>query len=233
MQYSPLRIAVIAPLGGFEAPCCLRTGPWDITDPVTFDDYIGPHTVHGVGTFSFIDRWLRPERSAERDWGCDGEHYCYRTLAAGGHGYKEGSWAESTTQMLDGREATAIRNRFYVSNLTPELTAFAVKIARVGHPGDLIARLGTMESRGDIAELRLRATDVDEGLGLWYELKLKGPKKLDPRHLYWFELRAESGDAPQDGYRVYGPAPLGGTDYPHNFGLSFKTITSDEAEKSQ
>lgn len=144
---------------------------------------------------------------------------------------------QSLTRMLgivqvQPQPPTAIRGRFYVSNLTPELAAFAVKIARVGHPGNLIVRLGTMESADDIAELRLRAADVDEGLGLWYELKLKGPKKLDPRHLYWFELRAESGDAPQGGYRVYGPAPLGGTDYPHNFGLSFKTI-SGEAEKSQ
>jgi dienelactone hydrolase len=208
-------------------------GPWDMTDKVIFDDYIGPHTVHGVGTFSFIDRWLRPERSAERDWGCDGEHYCYRMLAAGGHGYKEDSWRESASQLLDSNEATAIRGRFYVSDLTPELTAFAVKIARAGHPGDLIVRLGTMESADDIAELRLRAADVDEGLGLWYELKLKGPKKLDPRRLYWFELRAEPGNTPQDGYLVYGPAPLGGTDYPHNFGLSFNTITSGKTEKSQ
>ena len=51
---------------------------------------------------------------------------------------------------------------------------------------------------------------------------------MDPKKLYWFEVRSASGYAPQDGYTVYGPKPLGGEDYPHNFGLSFRMLTADE-----
>ena len=60
---------------------------------------------------------------------------------------------------------------------------------------------------------------------LWYEAALKKPVRLDPAKLYYFELRAESGHAPQDAYVVFGPQPLGGEDYPAAFGLSFQTLT--------
>ena len=58
-----------------------------MVDKVVDEDYLGLHTVHGIGTFFFVDRWLRPERSAGRDYGCDGEHYCDQDMAAGFHGY--------------------------------------------------------------------------------------------------------------------------------------------------
>ncbi len=38
--------------------------PWDMVDKVVDEDYLGLHTVHGIGTFFFVDRWLRPERSS-------------------------------------------------------------------------------------------------------------------------------------------------------------------------
>ena len=49
-------------LGGSEQRNYMN--PWDMTDKVVDEDFIGPHTIHGIGTFFFADRWLRPERSA-------------------------------------------------------------------------------------------------------------------------------------------------------------------------
>ena len=60
---------------------------------------------------------------------------------------------------------------------------------------------------------------------LWYEAALKRAVRLDSRKLYFFELRAGSGAAPEDGYVVFGPQPLGGQDYPSAFGLSFRTVS--------
>ncbi|MGA3328866.1 MAG: hypothetical protein ABSF45_30820, partial [Terriglobia bacterium] len=60
---------------------------------------------------------------------------------------------------------------------------------------------------------------------LWYEAGLRKPVRLDPKKLYFFELRAGAGRAPGDDYLVFGPQPLGGRDYPAAFGLSFRTLT--------
>jgi hypothetical protein len=43
--------------------------------------------------------------------------------------------------------------------------------------------------------------------------------------LYYFEVGAELGRAAQNYYLVYGPKPLGGTDHPVSFGLSFRVMT--------
>jgi dienelactone hydrolase len=201
--------------------------PWNMVDKVVDEDYIGLHTIHGVGTFSFIDRWLRPERSAGRDYGCDGEHYCNQDVALGLHGYAPNSEIPYVTQQVDVTPESTIEGRFYVSDVSPELTGMELKVSRVGHPGDLVVELGSRENGSDLGELRLTEMAVYPNHDLWYELKLKHPIRLDPKKLYWFEVRSASGHAPQDSYMVYGPRPLGGTDYPHNFGLSFRMLTQN------
>lgn len=201
--------------------------PWKMVDKVVFDDYLGPHTIHGVNTFAFVDRCLRPERSAERDYSCDGEHYCYAQVAPDFHGYAPSSESPFTTKLVDSTKESVIRGRFYVSSVSPTLQGLGLKVARVGHPGDLLVQLGSRQGGSDLGDLRLQASDVTPEYGLWYDLKLPHPERLDPRELYWFEVRSASGQAPQDGYQVYGPKPLGGEDYPHSFGLSFRTLTQN------
>jgi dienelactone hydrolase len=39
---------------------------WNATDRVVRDRFDGPHEIHGVGTFEFLDRWLRPAEPASR-----------------------------------------------------------------------------------------------------------------------------------------------------------------------
>ena len=202
--------------------------PWDMVDKVVDEDYVGVHTVHGIGTFFFVDRWLRPERSAGRDYGCDGEHYCNLDITADFHGYGPSVDAPYVTHILDSSTDTAIRGRFYVSDRSEKLTGMEVKASRTGSPGDLVIKLGSQEGASDIGVMRLKNTQVYAGQDLPYTLKLEHPVNVDPKKLYWFEVTSASGYAPHDGYLVYGPKPLGGEDYPHNFGLSFRMLTADE-----
>ena len=199
--------------------------PWQMIDTVVDDDYIGVHTVHGIATFFFVDRWLRPESSAARDYGCDDEHYCNLVVAPEFHGYAPSSDVPYATQLVDSTQDSIIRGRFYVSVVSPELVAVKLKVSRVGNPGDLVVLLGSRQGGKDLGELRLSGKEVSPAYDLWNELRLNQPVALDPRKLYWFEVRSASGQAPQDAYTVYGPKPLGGVDYPHNFGLSFQVLT--------
>jgi hypothetical protein len=196
-----------------------------MTDKVISDDYIGPHNIHGIGTFLFIDRWLRPERPAERDYACDGEHYCNQDMAPGMRGYSPNNEIPFVTQFVDSTKETIIRGRFYVSDISPELTGMALKLSRIGSPGNLVVQLGSQEGGADLGELQLSEQNVESSDDLWYDLKLNKPIRLNPDKLYWFQVTVASGTTPHDGYVVYGPKPLGGTDYPDKFGLSFRMMT--------
>jgi dienelactone hydrolase len=199
--------------------------PWEMQDKVAFDDYIGPHTIHGIDTFSFIDRWLKPEQSAKRDYGCDGENYCYQNAAPGFHGYLASSENPYVTHLVDSSKNSVIRGSFYVSSISPEFVGMKFRISRMGHPGDLVVKLGSRPEDGSLGELHLGEHHIQSIPESWYELKLDRPIRLNPQVLYWFEVTSPSGQSGQDGYTFYGPKPLGGTDYPMNFGLSFQVMT--------
>jgi dienelactone hydrolase len=200
---------------------------WGMQDKIVDDDFLGPHTIHGIGTFFFLDRWLRPERGAGRDYGCRDDDYCYRNLAPGLHGYDLSSTpgVPYATQFLDSNPAATIRGKFYVATGSTVFTGMAFKLARTGNPGNLIVRFGSREGLADLGEARVLSKDVYPQYDLWYEAALRKPVRLDPKKLYFLELRAESGRTPEDDYVVFGPQPLGGRDYPAAFGLSFRTLT--------
>lgn len=200
---------------------------WNLDGNIVDDDFIGPHTIHGIQTFFFIDRWLRPGRSAGRDYGCDDHAYCYKTLAADFHGYSLNS-PENTpyvTQLVDSNREATIRGKFYVSDTSTVLRGIAFKLARLGAPGDLLVRFGSRAGAGDVGQASIKRQDVYPQYDLWYEALLRKPVQLNPKKIYFFELEAESGHAPKNCYKIFGPRPLGGTDYPSNFGLSFKVLT--------
>lgn len=198
---------------------------WGMDGQIVSDDFVGVHEIHGIGTFFFMDRWLRPERSAARDYGCDGDHYCDKEMAPEYHGYAPSSTVPYLTHEVDSSKQSAILGRFYVADTSPEIGGMALKLSKAGHPGELVVDLGSKEWGDDLGELKLDGKEVSSGYGLWYELKLEKPIHLDPRKLYWFAVRASPGSMRQGAYTAYGPKPLGGTDYPHHFGLSFRTLT--------
>lgn len=200
---------------------------WDMHDKIVDDDFAGPHSIHGIGTFFFIDRWLRPNRAAGRDYGYGTDDYCCRDVAPNMHGYdltmKGG--ALRATQLLDSNTRTLIRGRFYVPTESPLFTGMEFRLARNGNPGDLLVRFGSIQGAGDIGEARVPSQTVSPQGDRWCESALKRSVRLDPTKLYYFELRTESGRAPVDNYVVYGPQPLGGQDYPNAFGLSFHILS--------
>jgi|SRR5579875_400233 len=199
-------------------------------DSVVDDDFIGPHTIHGIQTFSFIDRWLRPERPAKRDYGCRDYTYCSETVAPDFHGYSLGSLrvVPYITQLLDSNHDSVIHGEFYVSSQSPVLTGIAFKLSRIGTPGDFIVSFSSREGTNDIGQARIRETHVYPNYDLWYGALLSKPVRLDPRKIYFFDVAAESGRMPSDCYEVYGPKPLGGKDYPSSFGLSFQVLTKSD-----
>jgi len=197
-------------------------------DKVAFDDYIGPHTVHGIATFLFIDRLLKPEQSAARDYGCNGKDYCYQNVAPGLRGYVASSESPYVTHLVDSSKNSAIRGRFYISRISSEFVGMKFRLSRMGHPGDLVVKLGSLPGGDSLGELRLGENQIQSTPEAWYELKLSHPIQMDPRKLYWFEIASSSGQPGQDGYTFYGPKPLGGTDYPVNFGLSFQVVSKTQ-----
>jgi hypothetical protein len=199
---------------------------WGMQGKIVDEDFTGPHAIHGIGTFFFLDRWLRPERAASRDYGCRDDNYCYEDLAPNFHGYdlRTTPGVPYATQLLDSNPATMIRGKFYVAAESPVFTGMAFKLARIGNAGNMIVRFGSKEGAADLGEAEVLSKHVYPQYDLWYEAALKKPVRLDPGKLYYFELRAVSGRAPNDGYMVFGPQPLGGRDYPYAFGLSFRTV---------
>jgi hypothetical protein len=199
---------------------------WGMDDKIVDDDFIGPHTIHGIGTFFFLDRWLRPERPAGRDYGCCDYSYCYETVAPGSHGYSQSPKGPVpyATQVIDSNQSSTIRGQFYVSDDVTVFAGMAFKIARTGIPGDLVLKFGSAEQSADLGAARIHSKDVYPQYDLWYEAILDKAVRLDPRKIYFFEIGAESGLAPHDCYTVYGPTPLGGKDFPSSFGLSFRTV---------
>ena len=200
---------------------------WGVQGKIVDEKFLGPHTIHGIGTFFFLDCWLRPARPAGRDYGCRDDHYCYQNLAPDFHGYdlNANPPLPYITQLLDSSPEAVIRGKFYVSTESPVFRGMAFKLARIGNPGNLVVRFGSQEGAADLGEATVLAQDVYPQYDLWYEADLKKPVRLDPGGHYYFELYASSGHAPDDGFTVFGPQPLGGKDYPNAFGLSFRTIT--------
>jgi len=200
---------------------------WDINEKVVDDTFRGPHAIHGIGTFFFLDRWLRPELPAGRDYGCRDYDYCDETVAPSFRGYVPAlrTNVPYATRLLDSDWSSVIRGSFYVSDPSTLFMGMAFKVARNGDPGDLVVRFGSSPRTDDLGQARVRSKDVYLRLDLWYDAVLETPVRLNPRRIYFAEISVDTGKAPNDCYIIFGPKPLGGEDYPSNFGLSFRTLT--------
>ena len=186
----------------------------------------GVHEIHGIGTFAFLNRWLQPQQP-------DGRDYAYTPVERQPAGPYDGLADTSTTTLpyvtydLDSAQDARVAGRFHVSRESPIFAGLAIKLSRVGVPGDLIVRFGTKDGGNDLGETRIPAQSIHPLFDLMYKAKIK-PVRLDSSKQYFFEVRTLSGKAPLDCYRVYGPKPIGGKDYPPNFGLSFKVLPTTE-----
>ncbi|NOX53345.1 MAG: hypothetical protein GXP27_02680, partial [Planctomycetes bacterium] len=170
------------------------------TDRIELAHYDGVHEVHGVETFDFLDRFLRPERPVGRDG---------RPLVA---------------HVLDNRPETRITGRFWIPAGAREFRGLALRVSRVGRPGPLQVRFGSRPDRDDIGRATLAPEKVSTNRDEWRVVRIE-PQSVRSGQLVWFEIACGNGRAPADHYLVYGPKPLGGRHWGPRFGLSYRVRT--------
>lgn len=185
---------------------------WSMDDRVVRDHFDGVHEVHGIGTFDFLDRWLRPELPSGRDYSYD---LTPTRKNLPGLGDNSDEIQPFVRYLLGGKSGATVRGRFRVSPRDPIFRGLSVKLSRAGTGGDVVLRFAAREGMADIGEARIPGESVRPLFDLWYEARVK-PVKLDPAKEYFFELLAPSGQ-----FIVYGPKPLGGTDYAPYFPLAY------------
>jgi len=250
----PELIAMIAP-----RPVCVEFGEQDgITTPqwparawrqvsairdhlglanrITLAHFDGPHEIHGIETFDFLDRFLQTgsgtflnqKIEAKR---CQtpspvGRDYEY---ALGGGAY---NWSSSlpvtcepfVTGNLDAGEGSRMAGRCWMPAGAKTMSGLAVKLSRVGHPGAIELRLGTESGKDNLGTATMASDTVLPLFEQWYELPTP-PKDLPAGATIHWSLSCRSGSAPADYYIAYGPRPIGGRDDPHHFGLSYRLLT--------
>lgn len=192
---------------------------WEIEDQVELVYFDGSHEIHGVQTFDFLDRWLRPGEVAGRDYVED----LYPPPSSE-------TEVESVriTRHLDSSSGARLLGSFYMSEDAPVLNGLKFRISRNGDPGDLILRIGSGKNQDDIATSRVPSGQVPASTDSWIDVPV-GPVRLDPTATYHYELTAEWGwtDAGDD-YTLYGPKPLGGSCPVEHFGISYRVLATGD-----
>ncbi len=171
-----------------------------LQDRIILDHFDGGHEIHGIGSFDFLDRFLRPERSVGRD----GKPYI--------------------THLLNSRNKSQLSGNFWMPAGAKQLCGMAVRLKRVGRPGPLEVRFGTAPGKDDLGTARIESDSVPTELRQWQTLQID-PKPVSGGALVYYQVRSTDGQAPEDHYVVYGPKPLGGKAMPGRFGLSYRVLT--------
>ena len=190
------------------------------TDRVELVHFDGVHEIQAIGTTEFLDRFLRPSRPAERDYGDVSSQNGPSTR----YPHANGAEQPFVTQVLDSAAESRIAGRFWIPDGGRTLGGMAVKLSRVGQPGRLEIRFGSRAGSADLGvgklEAELVSTDQEAS---WHEVRI-APLAVRDGQLVYFELRSTDGTSPENQYTVYGPRPIGGKDFPAKFGLSYRVL---------
>ncbi len=199
-------------------------GVWDARQLIVRDVFQGNHEIHFIGALDFLNRWLRPERPAVRDFTnlhFDPGASPDKTAAAQPR-------PVSVTHKIDAGQASIVRGAFHVSTDSPVFSGMSFRMTKVGEPGDVLVRFGSSEGCQDIGEVRINASLVSSSEGAWTAAHIV-PVRLDPGKQYYFEITVEWGWMQQGSYYLAsGPAPLGGQRIPPHFGISFRTLGEND-----
>ncbi len=161
--------------------------------------YDGVHEVHGVETFDFLDRFLRPERPVGRDY-AEGEDF--------------------VTRKIDSNHA--ITGEFWIPAGAKEFRGMAVKLSRSGTPAPLEVVFGSAAGRDDLGTARLENGEIADS-PQFYEVGVD-PRPVREWQTVHFEIRTAAGGS--DGHYVaYGPKPIGGTWWADRFPVSYRVLT--------
>lgn len=187
---------------------------WNWKNRVQRDFFQGGHEIHGTRTFAFLDRWLRPHLPAGR-----GEALSSEEMNV--------SNDQVTTRSLDASQTSIIRGTFWVSNNDPIFSGISLPLSKKGSPGDILLRFGMSHGGEEIGVAKIPADRVANE-PTWQDVTIS-PIRLEPGKLYHFEISAEWGwKSRGDHYVMYGPRPLGGSDFPQSFGIAFRLLAPTE-----
>jgi cephalosporin-C deacetylase-like acetyl esterase len=193
------------------------TRAWEAEDRIVRDRFEGRHEIHGIGALEFLDRWLRPERAAGRDY----EYRLWPSLQwLPGISDAAPDTLPFLTHQLDARPGSWIRGSLRTEG---PFGGLSFRLARTGDPGNLLVRYGTRPGGEELGTARVAVGDVHPLFDLWVDAPVP-VRQLEPGATVWFELRAERGQAPADYFTVFGPRPLGGVRLAPEFALSFRPI---------
>jgi dienelactone hydrolase len=200
---------------------------WGMEDRIARYRFHGVHEIGGTGPFAFLDRWLRPEQASRREYSYPLRPSMRELPGIGDNA--EDTWPFVRHQ-LDAGETE--RTAFRVSSLNPVFRGMSLRVSRAGRPGELIVRFGRTQGAADLGEAHIPEDTIHPLYDLWYDARVP-EKRLDPKRLYFAEVRAARGSAPQDAYILYGPRPLGGSDWAGEFGFSYRlTGTGPKGEET-
>ena len=191
---------------------------WGVEDRVERATFHGIHEVGGGDSFAFLDRWLRPEQASGRD-------YVYGLRGVGrdldGISDHRPDTLPYLTRVIDAEHPLA--DVVWLGGEDPWFRGVGVRLSRVGEPGDLEVRVGTMAGAADVATLRLAAAVVHPVWDLWYDLEGE-PVRLEPGRRYHLTIGCRPGPGPADGYVAYGPRQSGGSLHADEFRIAYRLL---------
>ncbi len=191
---------------------------WGVPERFVRDHFDGVHEVQAIGGADFLDRWLRPERAAGRDY----RYALWPSLRPlPGLGDINADTLPYVSRSLSSDDR--VRGTFYGAPSQPLFRGLAVRASRTGKPGDLVVRYGTTPGAADLGEARIAPDRVYPLYDLWVDAAV-APKPLTPGRTYYFEVSAAYGKHPRNYYTIYGPKLIGGTRYPEDFALAFRLL---------
>jgi hypothetical protein len=203
---------------------------WDSEDKYVRDHFDGVHEIHGIGTFDFLNRWLRPELLPGRDYDYNLKPIKTDLPGIGDPSEDIGPYVATS---LDSSRENVVRGDFYVTKEASQFHGIRIRVSRVGQPGDLVVSFGSEAGKDDLGQSRIGSGAIHPLYDLAYEVRIE-PQELEPLRKYHFEIRAEDAWIRQDNYyRIYGPKPLGGRDYLPRFALSYQVLAQGQGQPGE
>jgi hypothetical protein len=155
-----------------------------------------------VETIKGIDRFIRPESPAGRD-------YAYTLVEKNPDparhpnlGYYGGE--PFATHRLDGQATSWLSGAFLIPKGASRFAGMAVKISRDGRPGDLELQFGSRVGESDLGVAKIAAEAVLPLYDVWQEARIAPLVVRENQPVYW-QLRASPSADTDDHYLVYGP----------------------------